>query len=331
MARSAAKGLAFSTTVILALTGTLVANQAQACSYAGPVDFKGYAVLFDVETGARRQVSFEQVGIDSLCRTANRVDVAGSVALVTDGRGVRLFDLERDRGFLALGVDDPVGPTLDGPFVYYGSYPADALYRMDFTTRVQEVVLQPADFGTFGIRQIDVAHGVVAWTTYDGNPLLNVYDSQAQRFLLRNGVVPSWPRDTTGELPYLLDVTGSVVRFLRAGRDVVAYDVSTNSTSLVGQLPGPLDFPRNLAASGNRFVYGGNRTLVLYDSDLNATMDLHEDARATGLAMAGSFIAYDYHEVYSGLPPLALAAVMLGIVVAASTVVALYLVRGKKH
>lgn len=306
----------------LIVPATLVDESAQACSYAGPVSFQGFAVLFDVETFETTQISFSEVGIDGMCGTANLVGVDGPVAFVTEGRGVHLFGMDGDLGFLDLGVDNPVGPNLDGAFVYYGSYEENALYRMNVTTRTRELVVDSAPFGALGFNILVVRGGIVAWTTHGTPTHLTVYDVPSRTFLLRDGAMPTWPGEYSPANIYLLEVAGNRLRFLLEGQDVGEYDVIANTTAVVGRLPVAVAFPwEDLAASDGRYVYRQPDGLVVYDSNLNVTRVLPpEHRRASNLAMAGDRVAYNYHEVHTGAPlwllPFALLAVA-GLVTAA--------------
>lgn len=304
--------------LLLLAAATLVPMPVRACSLVGPVTLVGYLVIYDAQTQQERRITFDQVGIDSLCQIANSVDISGYAVMLRLLEGVRLFDLNgamlKD---LRLGDAYYFPPRLDGNFVYYldGS---GSLLRLNADTFLRETVISGLARGE-SIVGLEVTDGIVAWlsTGLSGNRL-SVFDSVRSTYLVENGELPDALGNQTGQILRLIAFFGSSVTFLKSSQEVYVHDFQLNTTKLLLRVD---DYIGTVAHDNARLVYSSEGRLYLLDASINETVVLMEDFVGSNLRMHGNVLVYDFYRTYPGIPGFLLAfgvatsvAVVVGVV-----------------
>ena len=281
--------------VILVAVTILGPVPAAACSFAGPVDLMGYAVLADLESGRERTLTFEPVSIGGMCEPTNDMDIQKDVALLELSDGVRLFTLDGDLGEITLPGQFPSEPTLDGEYVYYLNSGDGSLRRVHWGTRTMDVLFEGIP-DTFGVNELLVADGIAAWG-YDNR--VSVFDTATRTLLLNASRIPV---PDLAFVPVGLHAgrltllgSGSAVN----GTLVVTFDWATNETVAIAELPmNGVDATANhgtAAQDGDRLAYLHDGLHVL-NLTSNATTDYPQRIPGVNLAFAGSLIAYNRYE-----------------------------------
>ncbi len=314
---------------IVSVALAVLSTPARACSFAGPVDFVGRAVLVDIDTGESRTASFSDVGIGATCEVTNRMDVDGETAMVQLGHGIRLFSLASDGVQVDLPTPRAGFPDLDGGYVYYVDTSDTSLHRMHLGTRVDELLLnRPNVVGNASWPSgLFVQRGIGAWLRWEsGAPFLSVYAVANRTFLFRGEPPLSLPASVPLEL---VGVHGARVTFA-AEDELIRFDVPTNLTSRVGRIPSQAAYFHLVAQDGDRIAYVDNETLRILDLATNATEDTGRRVPGMNLALSGSLLSYDYYETvpYFIILPVIVVVALIAVIVFA--IAAVHLARRRK-
>jgi hypothetical protein len=294
-----ARGRAASVACVLCFlaVATIVPIVASACSIAGPATFVGHLAIHDIQTQQEHQVTFDQVGIDSLCSITNSVDVSRSFVMLQVSGGVRLFDFTgatlKD---VALDATSFL-PRLDGRLVYYVDG-AGSLRRFNTDTLQKETIL--AGLAQGGIAGLEVADGIVAWWSVGrSDERLFVFDSGSRNYVVKDGPLPVELRNRTPMSLQLIGLGGSNLTFLSDFKDVYVHDFRLNTTQRVLRLDG---FVGPAVREGARIVYASGGRLYTFDISRNTTTVLIEGFVGDKIRMRGDIVVYDFYRTYPGLP-----------------------------
>lgn len=251
-----------------------------------------------MQTHQERQVTFDQVGIDSLCQISNSVDVSRSLVMFQVSGGVRLFDFN-GAALKDVTLDAySILPRLDGRFVYYVDGNG-SLRRLNADTLQKDTILAGLAPGE-GIAGLEVADGVVAWWSVGrSDDRLSVFDSVSRNYLVKGGPLPVELRNRTLWSLQLIGLEGSNLTFLRDSKDVYAYDFKLNTTQRLLQVDG---FAGIAAREGAKIVYASAGRLYLFDVSRNATTVLIEGFAGDHIRMRGDLVVYDFYRTDPGLP-----------------------------
>ena len=321
--------LAIASAAILVMALAVLPPSVRGCSFAGPVDFVGHAVLVDVNTGGGRTVSFSDVGIGAGCEITNRMDLDGEVAMVQLDRGVHLFSLAGDAEQVDLPTPRAGFPDLDGGFVYYVDTADGSLHRLNIGTRSDELLLERADLlgNASWPSGLFVQGGTGVWLRWEsGVPFLSVYDIANRTFLFRGMPPLALPASNSIEL---VGVHDSRVTF--AAEDaLVRFDALTNLTVRVGRIPPYAAHFHSVRQDGDRIAFVENETLRILDLASNSTQDTGLPVPGENLAFSGSLISYNYYETVPYFILLPVVAVVALVAVIVSVIGTVTLVRRRR-
>jgi len=294
-----AKGRAVSVACILCFlaVATFVPIVARACSILGPATFVGHLAIHDIRTQQEHQVTFDQVGIDSLCRISNSVDVSQSFVMLQVSGAVRLFD------FTGATMKDVTLdatsflPRLDGRLVYYVDGDG-SLRRLNTDTLQKDTIL--AGLAQGGIAGLEVADEIVAWWSVGrSDERLSVFDSGSRNYIVKDGPLPVELRNRTPMSLQLIGLGGSNLTFLRDSEDVYVYDFRLDTTQRVLRVD---RFAGTAAREGGRIVYASGGRLYSFDISRNTTTVLIEGFVGDSIRMRGDIVVYDFYRTYPGVP-----------------------------
>lgn len=323
-----ARSRLLSAAILVALA--VVPPSAAACSFAGPIDFVGHAVIEDLENmkiQSKGDVTFSDVDIAADCGIGNEMDVSRDTVALEVYHGVELYGLDgRRTGGLDLGPSNygfaKSYPRLDLGTLYFVEFHDSSLNAMEVATGSRAVILR--HFPAHDFRGYEVSGGRVAWVSFDGVYRFSVYDSVARMYLRENETVPGPIGIGTVDLE-LVAFYGDDLTLLRDGQEVYSYNFPSGIATLLLRLP---ESTREVAHHGSSVVFAAAGKLYLHDLIENATRVLMEEFLGRNLELYGGVLVYDYYDTSGGgldgsIVPLALA----GLAVGSATTIGFVLVR----